>query len=191
MGVTQISWIKQLVTWACAGIKCVTKFWHQRRIVTEFIDMGPMKGHDVHLHLHIHGLASNSQRGPAWLQACTSPPASASLRVGTADMSHATWLIFFLRSICLFTLHTCYKPTITKDPGALVPAGRFFILFLSEHQPSVYDPCLTCYFSNWSGDYQRLLWYIGMLSVGSIYFWDRKLARLPQCSTVFFDLSML
>lgn len=78
-----------------------------------------------------------------------------------------------------------------KTLALCVPAGRFFILFLSEHQPSVYDPCLTCYFSNWSGDYQRLLWYIGMLSVGSIYLWDRKLARLPQCSTVFFDLSML
>lgn len=91
--------------------------------------MGPIKGHDVHLYLHIHGLASNSQRGPAWLQACTSPPASASLSVGTADMSHATWLIFFLRSICLFTLHTCYKPTITKDPGALRTSRAFLYSF--------------------------------------------------------------
>lgn len=89
-----------------------------------------MKGCDVYL--RIHALVSNSQRGPAWLQACASPPASASLSVGTADMSHATWLIFLLffleASICSHCTPVT-KPTITKDPGALHTSRAFLYSF--------------------------------------------------------------
>lgn len=157
--------------------------------------MGPVKGHDIYLHTHTHGLASAPRCGLAWLQACVIPPAS-TLR--GAECWHCRcepcYLPpFYFSSTCLFAhiAHLLLDQTSQKTLALCVTAGRFFILFLSEHKPSVYDLCLTCYFSNWSGKYQRPLCYVGMLSVRSMDSGDRTLAQLPQSPTVFFDLYTL
>lgn len=153
-----------------------------------------MKGHDVYTYKYMASLKLTtwpSLASSLCLPSCLRLSECWHCRYEPCYLTHFFLLFFLEASVCSHCTPVT-KPTITKDSGALHYQQGVSLFFFCLNINHLFIIHVWLAISPTGQEtIKGHLWYTGMLSVRSIYLWDRKLAWLPQCPTVFFDLHTL